>query len=77
MSKYALNQKVVSGSFRSVLTVAGLVLVALSGIMLILGATGVFPIEGLAIGSSPGLKTIAAIAVLGCLLAAVGYWDDY
>ena len=30
----------------------------------------------LAIGSGSGLRTAASVAVAGCLLAAIGYWDE-
>lgn len=48
-----------------------------SSIYLVLGMLGLVPTDFLTLGPSSGLKTVASIAVLGCLIAAVGYWDDY
>ncbi len=30
----------------------------------------------LAIGEQSGFRTLAEIAVIGCLLAAIGYWNE-
>jgi hypothetical protein len=62
---------------RKLLIMFGIGMVALSGTVFCLAISGVFQTERLAIAGNSGLKTIAFIAVLGCLLAAVGYWDDY
>ena len=29
-----------------------------------------------AIGSTSGIRVLASIAVFGCLMAAIGYWDQ-
>ena len=55
----------------------GTAMVIPSSIYLVLGMIGLVPTDFLALGPSSGLRTVASIAVLGCLIAAVGYWDDY
>lgn len=54
----------------------GLTLVVPSSLYFALGLVGLVPTEPFALGPSSGLRTIASLAVLGCLLAAIGYWDD-
>jgi len=36
---------------------------------------GVLAFEQFSIGGQSGLRTIAGIAISGCLLAAIGFWD--
>jgi len=40
---------------------------------LILGLSGVIPIEFFAVGISSGIRVIASVAIAGCLLSAIGY----
>jgi hypothetical protein len=40
---------------------------------LILGLSGVIPVEFFAIGISSGMRVIASVAIAGCLLSAIGY----
>jgi hypothetical protein len=40
---------------------------------LILGLSGVIPVEFFAIGISSGIRVIASVAIAGCLLSAIGY----
>ncbi len=44
---------------------------------LALGMLGLVPTDAVALGASSGLRTLGSVAVLGCLLAAVGFWDDF
>ena len=55
---------------------AGLLLLVPSGAYFVLGLLGLVPTEFLSIGSSSGLRTVASIAISGCLLAAIGCWDE-
>ena len=55
---------------------AGVALVAMSGAALVGVALGLVPSSTFAIGQQSGLRTLAEVAVMGCLLAAVGYWND-
>ena len=61
---------------RPVLIKIGILLLVPSGIYFVLGLLGLVPTEFLAIGSSSGLRTVASVAVAGCLLAAIGFWDE-
>lgn len=38
--------------------------------------TGALDSAALAIGAQSGYRTLAEIAVIGCLLCAIGYWDE-
>jgi len=45
----------------------------------IYGALGMFGLvrtDILAIGATSGIRVLASIAVLGCIMAAVGYWEN-
>lgn len=61
---------------RRILIVTGLILLTPSVIYLLLGMTGLVPTDFLAIGSNSGLRSIASVAVVGCLLTAIGYWEE-
>ncbi len=54
----------------------GLVLLVPSLGLFSLGLAGLIDAERFALGQGSGLRVIAGFAVLGCLLAAVGYWDE-
>ncbi|MDX1405760.1 MAG: hypothetical protein R3192_14535 [Woeseiaceae bacterium] len=60
---------------RKTLIVIGILLLAVSGAFLVGSLLGIFSMEFVAIGQQSGLRTLAAVAVVGCLLAAIGYWD--
>ena len=36
---------------------------------------GLLAFDQFSVGGQSGLRTIAGIAISGCLLAAIGYWD--
>ena len=61
---------------RPALVKTGLCLLVPSGVYFTLGLLGLVPTEFLAVGSSSGLRTVASVAIGGCLLAAIGYWDE-
>ncbi len=44
--------------------------------LLALAMVGVVDADLFVVGGNSGLRTIAAVAILGCLMAAVGYWGD-
>lgn len=54
----------------------GLFLLALAGLGLALVAGGVVSVDSLALGTQSGFRSIAEVAVVGCLLAAIGYWNE-
>ena len=62
---------------RTALVRIGVVLVVPSVSCLALAAIGLLRTDIFAVGGISGLRIVATAAVLGCLMAAVGYWDDY
>jgi len=54
----------------------GTSLLALSVLLLVSIWLG--PLEGsdLAVNGQSGFRVLAEIAIVGCLLAAIGYWDE-
>ena len=51
-----------------------LIVVGLSG--LVLSITRAFPTALAPVLGGLGVRTIAGVAVTGCLFAAIGYWDQ-
>ena len=60
---------------RKILVILGILLLVVSGVFLVGSLLGIVSMESLAIGQQSGLRTLAGVAVVGCLLAAIGYWD--
>ena len=58
------------------LVTAGIGLVTVAALGFIAVASGAIPEGALAIGQQSDYRTLAEIAVVGCLLAAIGYWND-
>jgi hypothetical protein len=54
----------------------GLTLLTATALGLALVAAGALSIESLALGPQSGFRTLAEIALVGCLFAAVGYWNE-
>lgn len=42
-------------------------------IVLFIGFIGLIPLEIFALGLSSGIRVIAMVAILGCLMSAIGY----
>ena len=76
MGSLYYNSTLCASFARRLLIRLGIALLVPSGIYFLLGVVGVAPTDFLAIGSSSGLRTVASVAVAGCLLAAIGYWDE-
>lgn len=55
-----------------VLVVTGLGLIALAGLWFLGGLSGLLPPAAIEAVGNPGLRINAAVAVAGCLLAAIG-----
>ena len=53
--------------------IVGNLLTAVGCLGLLLGASGVIPMEAFAIGISSGIRVIGSVAIAGCLLSAIGY----
>lgn len=48
-----------------------------SGVLLLLGAAvDLIPVSAFQLGGESGYRVIGAIAVLGCIMAALGYLDE-
>ena len=54
----------------------GLCLVVLAVLLFIGSLFGVFDLEPFTFAGHSDLRTLAGIAVTGCLLTAIGYWDE-
>ena len=63
-------------SVRKSFVIVGILLLFISSIFLIGSLLGIVSIESLVIGQQSGLRTLAGVAVVGCLFAAIGYWDQ-
>lgn len=61
---------------RKILVILGILLLVVSGVFLIGSLLGIVSMELLAVGQQSGVRTLAGGAVVGCLLAAIGYWDQ-
>lgn len=64
-------------ALRRLMIRTGIGLIVVSVFVLVLAIAGVMRADSLAVGGNSGLRMIAAVAILGCLMAAIGYWDDY
>lgn len=62
--------------FRQTLVVLGILLIIPAVIIIALQMLGVVSPSLFAVGSTSGIRVLASFAVLGCLMAAVGYWDQ-
>ena len=68
-----------SGAFESVrrwLRRVGLAMLGFAALGAVSVVTGALDSAWLAIGAQSGYRTLAEIAVIGCLLCAIGYWDE-
>ena len=61
---------------RRILVIIGILLLTVSVVFLVGSLLGLVSMESLAVGQQSGLRTLAGVAVVGCLLAAIGYWDQ-
>lgn len=59
------------------LVLVGNALTVIGCLGLVLGAIGVFDLDRIAIGISSGVRVIGSVAIVGCLLSAIGYgiWE--
>ena len=63
-------------TMRRWLVTAGLSLVTVAIVGLAAVVSGAIPDGALSLGQQSSYRTLAEIAVIGCLLAAIGYWND-
>jgi len=62
--------------FRKTMVSTGIALLAMAAGLLAAWLGGVEAIEQLLNGPENGLRNIARVAVSGCVLAAIGYWEQ-
>jgi len=53
----------------------GLITLVAASLIFVSCLVGFLAFNQFGIGGQSGLRTIAGIAISGCLLAAIGYWD--
>jgi hypothetical protein len=61
---------------RKVLVFAGVALIVLSVILLMSTLLGVSELESFAVLGQSGVRALAGIAVAGCMMAAIGSFDE-
>jgi len=61
---------------RKVLVFAGVALIVLSVILLMSTLLGVSELESFAVLGHSGVRALAGIAVAGCMMAAIGSFDE-
>jgi uncharacterized membrane protein len=59
---------------QKVLITFGLILILASCLLILMGLSGMFSLDLFAIGFSSGIRTLASVAITGCLAGAIGYW---
>tara|TARA_B100000579_G_scaffold149228_1_gene121109 strand:+ start:3281 stop:3499 length:219 start_codon:yes stop_codon:yes gene_type:complete len=70
--------KIVNDQFQpwqKMVVVVGLLILAISTVIFTGCLLGVLAFDQFSYGGQSGIRTIAGIAISGCLLAAIGYWD--
>jgi hypothetical protein len=59
---------------QKVLITFGLILILASCSIILMGLLGVFSLDLFAIGFSSGIRTLASVAITGCLVGAIIFW---
>lgn len=54
----------------------GIGLLIIAGVLFGAGLLGLWPIFETVYFGQSGLRGVASLAVAGCLLAAIGFWED-
>lgn len=62
--------------FRKILVQVGVSILILSLLLFSACLLGLAKFETFSFFGHSGLRSIAAISVIGCMIAAIGYWDD-
>ena len=52
----------------------GFILILASCLTILMGLLGMFSMDLFAIGFSSGIRTLASVAITGCLFGAIGHW---
>ena len=53
----------------------GILTLGLASLIFVGCLIGILAFDQFSVGGQSGIRTIAGIAITGCLLAAIGYWD--
>jgi hypothetical protein len=60
------------------LSISGLCLLGTGILGIILGLSGIIDFDTFSYGISSGIRMVGSVAILGCLLSAIGYgWSEY
>jgi hypothetical protein len=70
------NTNNLSGLQKKTAVFTGVCLLVLANLLFIGSLLEVFDLESFALAGHSGLRALAGIAVAGCVLAAVGCWDE-
>ena len=62
-------------SWQKAMVMLGLLTLIMASVSFVGCLGGVLAFEQFSIGGQSGLRTIAGVAISGCLLAAIGFWD--
>jgi hypothetical protein len=59
---------------QKVLITFGIILILASCSIILMVLLGLFSLDSFAVGFSSGIRTLASVAITGCLVGAIGYW---
>ena len=62
--------------WQKVAVMAGLLTLLAASMFFVGCLSGILAFDQFSIGGQSGLRTIAGVAISGCLLAAIGFWDN-
>ena len=62
-------------SWQKALVILGLLILVMASMSFVGCLGGVLAFDQFSIAGQSGLRTIAGVAISGCLLAAIGFWD--
>lgn len=54
----------------------GIIFLVVAGVLFGAGLFGLWPVFEVVYFGQTGLRGVASLAVAGCLLAAIGFWED-
>ncbi len=63
--------------FQRLLICVGTILLMIATFMLITTLVGITELRDFEFAGHSGIRTIAAVAVAGCLFSAIGFFDEY
>lgn len=75
MQDKSANQGALWNKLSRFLVGIGIALIIPALAVIALQMLGVIRSDLFAIGTTSGIRVVASVAVIGCLMAAIGYWD--